>query len=586
MQKFFIVLSVSIMMLSCSKATRQALDRAEDVLANHPDSSVMILSAISPEELTTRALRARHALLLSMAVDGGGEAPGWVFSPESGGNQEIPAQDGRDESVWRWRDSVARVAYDYYTGRGSKWEKMHSAYCMASVEYEAGLVTGAILHYHEALQHAEKRNDVLMEGYICQKLGELFAMNYDHGEALSYASRATHCLETVGESLSADFSRMDMARQYLSMRNLEKAEEMADAVLTDGMPEDAGLAYYLCLLKADIAVNKGDNETALRYYSYAEGTGHMLPLSSYGNYYFLADTPKADSLLTLMLGNVKSGVDSMVFFEFLTERDRLRGDYEEAYKNLNVVDKIQDRVYSSIISQSTNRALKAYFQEQLTAEQQRRRAQLYLSSLVILILLLVIAVVIMLLRRRRMQIEEEMSRVEQLSRDLRLMRVEAKRSDDIAGTLVSDKLRSMSLLAETYLNWSDEAVHRRENRQGRFGKEEIIAQFRSELADLRSDKRFLHSLEDMLNRQHDGVIEQLHRDFSGVHPDNPVLNETDFVMLILLFAGFSNPAISFYMDLSDNAVRSRKKRYKQLFSTLPDARGSAYLRLLVRPPKP
>lgn len=499
---------------------------------------------------------ARQALNAAMELDGSGEVP---------------------ES-----DSLARVAYDYYSRYGSVRDRMDAEYCLAGAEYAGGDITGAILHYHDALRHAESLKDVRMQGYICQRLGELYAVNYDHTEAITYSSRAADFLDSVDEPLSADFSRMDMARQYLSQRNLGRAEAIADSVMVRGAPSDTGLTYLLYLLKADIAVEKEDAAQALKFYTMAEKTGYSLPLSSYGNYYFLSDTPQADSLMALMLGNVKSGVDSMVFFEFLTEHSRLQGDYEQAFLNLSMVDKIQDRMYSSIISQSATRALKAYFEEQYKAEHARRRAQLLTAALIIVVLLAAITTFIALLKHHRLQIERELARVEELSRDLRLMRAEAKRSDDIAVELVNDKLRSMALLSEAYMNWSDDAVRKRETRQGRTGKEDIILQFRQELAELRSDRKFLLSIEGMLNRTQDGVMENLRKDFSGTNPALPRFRETDFVALTLFFAGFSNPAISFYMDLSDDALRSRKKRYKQNFLSMGGSRGERYLNLLVR----
>lgn len=500
--------------------------------------------------------QARQALNAVMELDGRGEAP---------------------ES-----DSLARLAYSYYSHFGSIYDKMISEYCLAGAEYAQGDVTGAILHYHDALRHAERIRDERMEGYICQKMGELYAVNYNHEDAITYSSRAAGCLDAVGESLSADFSRIDMARQYLSLRNPDKADAIADSILSRGEPSDRGLGYFLYLLKADIAVAHGNEQDARYYYAKTEATGYTLPLISYGNYYFLSDTPKADSLMTVMLGNVKSGVDSMVFFEFLTEHSRLKGDYEQAYRNLSMVDKIQDRMYSSIISQSATRALKAYFEEQYNAEHQRRRAQMLTAALIILVLLIVIAIVFMFLKRRRLQVERELSRVEELSRDLRLMRAEAKRSDDIASELVHDKLRSMALLSEAYMNWSDDAVLKREAKQGRAGKEEIILQFRQELAELRSDRKFLGSIEEMLDRTQGGVMERLRKDFSGMNPGLPKFKEADFTALVLFFAGFSNPAISFYMDLTDDALRSRKKRYKQIFASMPDEDGATYLGLLLK----
>lgn len=558
--RLFLCLLLLFVLASCapSRSFRNNLYRAEKLLGESPDSSILILTVNQPAEATPRHLKARHALLLSMAFQACSDVPS--------------------------SDSLARYSYEYYWSHGSCSDKMHSANCLAEVEYANGRLTDAILHYHDALSCAVDLRDTRMEGFISQRLGELFALNYDHEEALQYASHAARCLELADEPLSASFSRLDQARQYLALGKTSFAQAIADSLSPSNGFQDAGFDYYLNLLKADICNAKDDEESALSYYHNAMKTGFMLPLTSMAQYLLLIEKRESqsvmDSLAVQMEARVKTGLDSIVYQGVLMEQARIRGNYTQAYQHLTLLSDIQNRTFTSAFSQSVTHALKAYFQEQYRLEHLRRQTQILLMALVILLLTIAMAATIVVLRRRRLRIEQEMSLVETLSRDMELIQNSKKRLDTVVAALVQDKIKSMSRLTETYFSWTDEAVRRREIDEGRSTKEEIISSFRHELKNLRSDRPFLESVEEALNQSQGQIMRNLRADFSGLNPHLPKFKEKDFLFLMLFFAGFSNKSVGFFMDLTDEAVRSKKKRCKQLFLSLPEDQGKQYADLL------
>ena len=213
-------------------------------------------------------------------------------------------------------------------------------------------------------------------------------------------------------------------------------------------------------------------------------------------------------------------------------------------------------------------------------ERVRRQSQILSLALVILILAVSVIISIILLRLRRLRLEQEMSLVETLNQDILLMEQGKKRSDSVIATMVQDKIKTMNQLTDTYFSWTDEAVQQREMKNGRSSKDEIISSFRHELKVLRSDTQFLQSIEEALNQSQGQIMEHLRDDFSGLEPSAPKFKESDFHFVMLLFAGFSNKSVSFFMDMTDEAVRSKKKRCKQYFLSLPDGRGMQYANLL------
>ena len=123
-----------LFVLSCHKEATGYLDKAEAKMSAHPDSSLALLQQMEPALINTRALQARHALLLTMALD-----KNYIDVTE---------------------DSLARFAYDYYECRGSKENRMMSTYYLGVVKENAEeLIDAAILFKKAEAQAGKLRNN-------------------------------------------------------------------------------------------------------------------------------------------------------------------------------------------------------------------------------------------------------------------------------------------------------------------------------------------------------------------------------------------------------------------------------------------
>lgn len=133
MKNAIVALFTFCLLLSCSREYREAMDIAQSQMMSAPDSSLAILQGMDGQALSTRGLRARYALLLTMARD----------------------KCYMDVS----QDTTIRVAYDWYQHHGSKQERMLSAYYMGVVQQQAGNSIEAILAFREAEPLAEELAD-------------------------------------------------------------------------------------------------------------------------------------------------------------------------------------------------------------------------------------------------------------------------------------------------------------------------------------------------------------------------------------------------------------------------------------------
>ncbi len=72
----------------------------------------------------------------------------------------------------------------------------------------------------------------------------------------------------------------------------------------------------------------------------------------------------------------------------------------------------------------------------------------------------------------------------------------------------------------------------------------------------------------------------IRQDCNGIRNGNIRVSERDFQLLVLFFAGFSNNSVAFILDMTDDAVRTRKKNLRKVFLSMENKHGNEYLSLL------
>lgn len=511
----------------------------------------LLLAGCSPYPVSGPRKQAQEALRQSMERDGSGVRPS--------------------------SDSLARVAYDYFTRHGKKKERMHASYCLANAEFGLGNSVPAIMHFLEARRWGELCKDRRIQGFACQRLSEIFALHYDHTLALDYATQGTALLDGAGEHLAADYSRADIGRQYLALDRLPEAEALADSLLRS-QPSDTGLLYYLYLLKADICFIKGEDTESAAYFERAGQLGYPLSMISWGNQALLQirnGSFDEENVLEM----AQSMVDTIVAYELRKEHCLRQMDYRSAYLALSEENERQYRVLTSLLSSSTGHTVNLFFENQYRLEQAHRRAQRLGYLLLALVLVLLALAAFRAAQRRKRQLAEDMERIEGLTRDLELLQMRKKGAESLVSSLVRDKILSIQALTRTYFSWSDTAVFLRDRNTGRAPREEVIAAFREEIRSLRRDADLIPCIEDALNHTYNQVIARLREQVLGRRFENLKVSERDMAFLSLLFAGFSNKSVAFILDWTDDSTRTRKKYFRKLFKSMGEA-GQEFLSLL------
>lgn len=479
-------------------------------------------------------------------------------------------------------DSIARFAYNYYSRHGSKRNRMMATYYLGQAEYDAGQIIPATLHFKQAYDLSAKLKDTTYMGYSCQRLSFLYSQNLDNAQSAFYAREAIPLLEYLGDTLIADYSRIHLAGYYLSQRDFKKAESIVDSLL-ESNPSYWDNNYYISIVKGNIHFFQKDYGNARLYYERVIDISPLEPIY-YGRLALISEhqgeRTLSDSLLALSAKRLVTREDSVNYYANKTQIAAIRDDFKTAYHNQSLAYNMQDTIVYNTLSRSVTHAMQTFFEQEYLAEKTKREnlGIIYLFSTLLLLIIIIITVIA--LHRRKEQVISHMAQMETIDQELQQMRLGQAGYHSVISTLVQDRIKSMSQLANAYLSWSDEAVSLREMQYGKSFKEDIITEFRKELRSLRDDEHFIPSIEEALNQSNNSIMARIRQDCKGIRNGDIRVNEKDFNLLVLFFAGFSNNSVAFILDMTDDAVRTRKKNIRKIFLSMENEHGKEYLAML------
>lgn len=547
MRPFTFLLACGLWLSACTSNPWRTLDEAERLLSSHPDSSLHIIQRIPEKSLATRRLRARRNLLLTAALDK---------------NNDIILDD-----------ELISSAYFFYRRRGPGKDRLRSSYYWAVVKQYMGETTEATYLFNEAERISEILGDNHYLGLSREHLCALHAGNYDVQSAFEYAQKAAIAFDNAGEKLSADFSRVDVARQSYNLGQRERAIEMADSLLACNMGSDSGLRYTLLVLKADILFWDREYKQASNLYEQAMSLGYPLGLLGIGHMAIIKEAEgqhaAADSCMQVLFQQMVSPNDSAIYHSSKQTILQLRREYKDAYEASEKARKLQNDVVMSELSRSLTHSQKVYFEECYIMENARNRTLFIWFILISALLSSFILIVYLSLQKRKKQVIDGMEEIENLSRSLSLLKTKHKGAQATLYAMVQDRIYVMQDLANKYSSWVEDVPTIRGGVRRRLQKEEIINEFRLALNSLRKDHQFISEIENALNLNYQDIIFRLRATFSANAKHK--MNDRDFNLLILLFAGFPPKCAALILNMSEESVRMRKSRYKKLFISMGEA---------------
>ncbi|MDE6057234.1 MAG: hypothetical protein K2F93_04390, partial [Muribaculaceae bacterium] len=147
-----------------ASSVSRRLDAADSLMELRPDSSLIILDSIQPSDLNERGLKARYALLKSMALD----------------------KNYVDTTTF----DILQPAIDYYLENGTPDEKLRTYYYQGRIYQNKNNRDSALYSYMRGMDIAENCTDSLTIARILVAQGIIYQSFYDYDGYISNYLRA------------------------------------------------------------------------------------------------------------------------------------------------------------------------------------------------------------------------------------------------------------------------------------------------------------------------------------------------------------------------------------------------------------
>ncbi|MBO7282635.1 MAG: hypothetical protein J6U73_04455, partial [Alistipes sp.] len=142
MKRLLFILALTLTLVACNRHSEHwaTITEMETIIEERPDSVLNVLQAIDTDELIGDEERAKHALLLSMAMD--------------------------KNYIDRIDFEVLQPAIDYYEDKGSATDKLRTYYYQGRIYHNRGDEAAAMESYVKAINIGENSDDILTKARL------------------------------------------------------------------------------------------------------------------------------------------------------------------------------------------------------------------------------------------------------------------------------------------------------------------------------------------------------------------------------------------------------------------------------------
>ena len=220
--------------VSCKENPRAVsrLDEAEAMIADMPDSALAILRQHKDYRLNTRSLKARHALLHTIALD--------------------------KNYIDLTTDSIIAPAVKYYDHKGTSDDRFKTLFYLGRIRQNAGDKEAAMDCFIRATDLASEVTDTsaLARCYAAQ--GVIYADFYDYPNAIEANRKAAELFLAVGNVNSYVNNQLKIADNFWALGYLNEAKKHIDLIETYKyfVKPDLLNSYFSLKLKCEMDFGK------------------------------------------------------------------------------------------------------------------------------------------------------------------------------------------------------------------------------------------------------------------------------------------------------------------------------------------
>lgn len=524
---------------SAPSAADTALFLVDSIIDERPDSALTLLRAIDTTAFVHPESRPLYALLLTQAED--------------------------KNFIDRTSDTLISRATAYYTRHPNHHpsRRIRAHYYHARILLNARNYPLSLIHLRQAEELALPDSAHHLLGLIYRNMADIYFEIRIAPEQVRCAQLSLRHFKTDGDTLYITDAYLDLARAYLSNNNRLKTLETIDAIPTDTNYLSPSFMASCHLAKARAYMLSNNNaeiinnmHEAIMYFpnemTWVDYNSYIEALVNTGNY---TEAKALCQEAKELFPNQFYTPDIMAI---------AGNNYKEAYESLQRENSILDSISWAMMQQNVTNAINTYNQQSISLrdnEISNHKARIRLTTLFSACIILLIAVIGILFYRKTLQKRRiALLEIDSLKADLLRTSDSNNLFRQQISNLFASRFQTLDQLCATY--------YERENKPNRTSY--ITREIMAEIEAIRTDDSQLARIEAEINRYHSNLMADFRKDFSDLTP-------IDLRLFILSVAGFSNKALSIFLDCRIEYLYTMKSRLRKKIQTTPTPRRDQYL---------
>ena len=361
MKRLLFILALTLTLVACNRHSEHwaTITEMETIIEERPDSVLNVLQAIETDELVGDEERAKHALLLSMAMD--------------------------KNYIDRTDFEVLQPAIDYYEDNGSATDKLRTFYYQGRIYQNQGNDASAMMSFVNAIDKGAESNDNLTKARTLVAQSTIYYSLMKWDKVYDVSIEAANYYFELGRINNYILSLLRCIGGCLQNNNYDKAKELLDKCYQhiENLPESIVSEIYsynlLCLSYLD---NADAVHQVINEYKEHVADNKIDYLTIAGAYTDIGAYDEAES--TLQKIDVSTFKDDYRVLKYYTSLLRIyehKRDFNSAYEVYKKFNELNDSIVLSIFESDTQ-----FVEERHNLEMQKARESEAKNRLTIIVL--------------------------------------------------------------------------------------------------------------------------------------------------------------------------------------------------------
>lgn len=545
MRSIFLPIIIAISLLvGCNKSSPKAvkaLNRAEAVMEEHPDSAFKILSALDTATLCSDADRALYALLYTQARD---------------------KNYHNDTS-----DVLINRAVNYYRKNNDAQYTMLAHYYKGRIHENAQDYGEALYQLMRGYKLAEELKADLWTGRISRSISDLYTTTMNSDEAIRFANIAYDAMVRTGNQRFIRESFFDYVRAFHNAKRYDTALTLYPSLLKMGIQsQDSVFINSVRGLYGKTLIGVGQSSKAIEV---LEPLYH--PIDSTNNwigYLLLAyvnsgDLTKASQIIA------NHGLNEMSYHGGMYSYYKQTKEYDKALRALEQQNRLGNKDLSWIMGQNLTGSLTKLIEDEDRTHKAEVKAErmIWTTSIILVVSILGILAIFIIYRYKTKQ-NQLLARLESMNEVTKDYQDICGKLETLQNNILHNKYKLVdSFFSSTFVEGDDEKVRKK-----------FLSSLIKKLNEIGNDEEAQKEIESWVDNNADNVMSEFR--------NLPLsLKEADYKIFLYSVLGFSHNTMAALIDAPDlMSVYNRRKRLKNKLKSLqndqPNTNIAKYLKYL------